>query len=346
MAGRLTTVLGGFAPQVPPGRPIILTALLVALASHGLVLRVVRASRAGPPRPEEARAIDRVLPRAIDRIAPSLLRVHPKGDASEIARKTRTALALERDLAVMDALSVAVTGVEDLVVEDAAGKVHAVRVRGRDLRLRLVALAVDDGELVPAPRATRVPDAGAFVLALGTVYGTKPNAAFGIVSAPGRFEGRALQVDCGIDPANAGGAVCDLEGGLVGVPVLVDRKLGDDSGVGFVVPMSRIERVVERLKKGDELQTGFMGIALPQDEPEITPSLEGGVKIEGIRADGPAQKAGLETNDVILSLGGEKVSSLKGLLGLLSDHAAGDAVEVVVLRAGHEIRVTLTLTSR
>ena len=108
--------------------------------------------------------------------------------------------------------------------------------------------------------------------------------------------------------------------------MLVDRKLGDDSGVGFVVPVSRIQWAIERLRKGDDLQPGFVGIALPQDEPEMAPSLEGGVRIEGILADGPAQKAGLQTNDVIVSVDGQKIHSLRGLLALLSDHAAGDLV--------------------
>lgn len=323
--------------------------LLVAFLAHGVALRAVRSTRAAPPSaPEEARALDRVLPRAVEQIAPSLLRVHAAaaGDAASLARRTRTAIALEKDLAVMDAISIAAPGVDDLVLEDAAGKVHKARVRGRDSRLRVVALEVDDAGLVPAPRAPRLPEPGTFVVAVGTVLGAKPNATFGVVSATGRFEGRALQVDAGIDPANAGGAVVDLEGRLVGVPVLVDRKLGDDSGVGFVVPVSRIQSAIERLRKGDDLQPGFVGIALPQDEPEMAPSLEGGVRIEGVLADGPAQKAGLQTNDVILSVDGQKIRSLRGLLSLLSDHAAGDPVTLVVLREGKELTFTLTLAQR
>ncbi len=314
--------------------------LLVALLAHGVVLRAVATSRAGQPL-EEARALDRVLPRVVERIAPSLLRVRPAGDASEQARHARTAIALEKDFAVMDGLSINVTGVDDLVVEDAAGKVHKAIMRGRDARLRVVSLVVEDGELVPAPRSSRTLEAGAFVVSVGTVTG-KPNATFGIVSALGRFEGRALQVDCNIDPANAGGATCDLDGNLVGVPVLLDHKLGDDSGVGFAVPVGRILPVIDRLRNGDEIQPGFMGVRLPDDDTETTD----GVKIARIIAEGPAEKAGLKANDVIVELDEQKVSSLKGLLTILSRRAAGDSVTVKVLREGHEKTVELKLVAQ
>lgn len=325
----------------------VLAFAVVALLAHGVAHRAVRSTRAAPPpKNEEARALDRVLPRAVDRIAPSLLRVRPEGDEGTVERRTRTAVALAEDFAVMDAVSIGATGVDDLVLVDAKGKVHKAKIRGRDSRLRLVALEVEGGGLVPAPRATRLPATGTFVVSVGAVYGDKPNATFGIVSATGRFEGRALQVDCGIDPANAGGALVDLEGNFVGVPVLVDRKLGDDSGVGFVVPVSRIESVIERLRKGDDLQPGYMGVALPQDEPEISPSLEGGVKIEGVQAEGPAKKAGLEVSDVIVEIEGQKIKSLRGLLAVLSDKAAGDTIKLTVLRAGKEQSFTLTLVGR
>ncbi|HZU96085.1 MAG TPA: S1C family serine protease [Planctomycetota bacterium] len=327
-------------------RRFAIVLVLLLLVSHGVARRTMHALHAQDKPPEEARALDRTLPRAIERIAPSLLKVRPAGPAADMARKTRSAVALERDFAVMDAVSIAITGVDDLVLEDPAGKLHKAHVRGRDSRLRVVALEVEDGGLVPAPRAPALPEAGSFLLALGATYGAKPNATFGIVSATGRFEGRALQVDCGIDGANAGGAVVDLEGRLVGVPVLVDRKLGDDSGVGFVVPVARILTVEDRLRAGDDIQPGLMGIGLPQDEPEISPSLDGGVRIEGVVSDGPAQKAGLQANDVIVKMDGHSVKSIKDFLSVLSDHAAGDKITIVYLREGREATTTLTLVAR
>jgi serine protease Do len=320
----------------------------VLLLVHGAAARIVASARAGSPRAEEARALDRLLPRTTDRIAPSLLSVRPAGAKAELARKTRTAIAIEEDLCVMDASALTATGLDDLVVEDLSGHVKKARVRGRDMRLRLVALEVEEGGLVPAPRAGHLPEAGAFVVACGTVLasGGRPTASFGIVSATGRFEGRALQVDCSIDPGNAGGALVDLEGALVGVPVLVDRKLGDDSGVGFVVPVSRIEGALARLRKGDELKAGFMGIALPYEEPEVAPSLEGGVKIDGILPDGPAKGAGLAVNDVIVKLDGVRVRTIRGLLGVLSEKCAGDEIQLVVLRSGTEVSVKLVLATR
>lgn len=297
---------------------------------------------------EEARALDRVLPRAAARMAPSVLVVTTAAGGGDARRKARTALALEADLAVMDGLSIGTTGVDDLVLEDSLGVRHRARLRGRDLRLRLIAVECPDRGLVPAPRSGRAPDPGTHVLALGGVYGSggKPSAAFGIVSALGRFDGRAIQVDCGIDPSNAGGALVDLEGALVAVPVLVDRKLGDDSGVGFAVPWARIESALPRLRKGDELEAGFLGIVLPKDDPSVAPSLEGGVKVEGIVPGGAAKAAGLRTDDVIVKVDRRPVRGVRALVSALSDRAAGDKVTLDVLRAGAELQVEATLGSR
>jgi S1-C subfamily serine protease len=333
-------------------RPSVHLAALAAAAflAYAVGARLDPRARAldPDPSPEEARALDRVLPRATARIAPSLLKVHPAAAGADEGRKTRSAVALAPDLAVMDAVSVAATGVEDLVLEDLSGHVHKARVRGRDLRLRIVLLEAPDRGLVPAARSGRVPEPGEHVLALGTVYAAagRPSVAFGIVSAASRFDGRAIQVDCGIDPANAGGALVDLEGALVGVPVLVDRKLGDDSGVGFAVPCARIETALPRLRAGDELEPAFLGIALPKGDPALAPSLEGGVRVEGVLPGAAAKAAGIETNDVIIKVDGLRIRGVRAFVTALSDKAAGDEVSIVVLRAGVELTLEATLGAR
>jgi S1-C subfamily serine protease len=328
---------------------------IAALASLALVAYALGGGARSPARGEnneseagEARALDRVLPRAAARIAPSLLKVRPYGDASDLGRKTRSAVALTPELAVMDAGSVAVVGSEDLVLEDLAGKVHHARLRGRDLRLRFVVLEALGGGLVPAPRSGRVAEPGTHVLALGTVFANagKPNATFGIVSSTGRFDGRALQVDCGIDPSNAGGALVDLEGALVGILVLVDRKLGDDSGVGFAVPYARADAALPRLRTGEELEPGFLGVALPKGDPAVAPSLEGGVRIEGVIPGGAAKAAGIKTDDVVIKLDGLEVRGVRSFVSALAERAAGDKVSVTLLRAGVEMTLDVTLGSR
>jgi S1-C subfamily serine protease len=85
-----------------------------------------------------------------------------------------------------------------------------------------------------------------------------------------------------------------------------------------------------------------MGVRLPDDDSETTD----GVRIAKIIAEGPAEKAGLKANDVIVELDEQKVSSLKGLLTILSRRAAGDTVTVKVLREGHDKTVELKLVTQ
>ncbi|MBI3725302.1 PDZ domain-containing protein [bacterium] len=321
-------------------------ALVVPCVFLGDVLgaALVRSAGALDPdsRAEEARALDRVLPRALARIAPSILKIRP-ASAADLPRRTRTAIALERDLAVMDGTSIDETFVDDLVVEDMRGNTKKAHLLGRDLRLRLVLVEVEEGGLVPAPRSTRAPLAGTFVLTVGSVFAEgRPTAAFGIVSTSSRFEGRAIQVDAAVDPSNAGGAVLDLEGALLGIPVIVDRKIGDDSGVGFAVPFARIEAVLPRLRAGEELKPGMLGIALATEERQGAQ----GVKVEGVLPGGAAKAAGIETEDVIVSIDGQKVSTVRALVSALAEKCAGDRVELVLRHKGAELTKRVTLGVR
>jgi S1-C subfamily serine protease len=317
----------------------------------------VRLARAGGPPRDEARALERVIAAAIERATPSVVRIRPAApaeSAASVARKSRTGVAIEKDLVVTDALSVGVFGVDELVVETFDGKSRKAKLRGRDLRLRLVVVEVPEGGLVPIARAAPAPEAGTLAIALGAVLDpARPSATFGIVSAASRFEGRALETDATIDPSDSGGPLVDVEGRALAVSVIVDRRIGDGSGVGFAVPFSRIEPILPRLRKGDELEAGFLGVTLPD---ESAPERDGGVRVDSVRAGGPAAKAGIQAGDVILALDLEpgpagapalgRVTSVRALGERLSCAAAGDKVRVTLRRGLEERTLDVTLGRR
>jgi serine protease Do/serine protease DegQ len=325
--------------------------LTLGLLAHGVAARVQHGAARADTRDGdgELHALERSVVRAVEAAAPSLLKVRPRsGEPEDLARHTRSAIALSRSTAVLDASAIATTGTADLVVEDAQGRVFGARLAGRDQRLHVQALVIEGDGLVPARRCGRSPASGTFVVATGAVLMSRgrPSASLGIVSAPARLEGRVLQVDCGIDASNSGGALVDLEGRLVGVPVLLDRKHGDDSGVGFAVPVARVDQVISRLAAGEELRQAYLGIRVPARPPMLPVAVEDGVRIDGLAPEGSAKRAGLEVDDVIVRLDERRVRTTRGFLAILSTYCGGDPVRVTVRRGTAEVTKPVVLGSR
>ncbi len=321
--------------EVARGAPLLTAALLIALLA---ALLPVRGQDAPAPAPSPHAAISRTLARAVARAAPALVRIGPLVEGAVDARRARSGVIIASDLVLTSADNVETFGVDDLAVETADGRVLPARLRGRDLRLRAVLLQVEglDGQPLEAAPAL---EAGALVAALGTGLRqlTLPTVTFGILSARGRFQGRAHQTDAPLDASNAGGALVDLEGRLVGILVRVDERLGARSGVGFAVPIDRVLPVLERLSRGEQLEPGRMGLEVPRVAAGSGP----GTELAEVDPEGPGAAAGLRRGDRVLSLGGRATPHLRAFREAASFLYAGQRVEVEFLREGHRRTVTV-----
>lgn len=158
-------------------------------------------------------------------------------------------------------------------------------VVARDTSKMLTLLKVDVDGLEPLA-ATPKDDlrVGQWSLALGRTYSnTFPNLSVGIISALGRIDGKAIQTDAKVSPANYGGPLVDIEGRGMGILVPLSPQKSDetagvewyDSGIGFAVPLEDIYAVLPRLKAGEDLAPGRMGVTF-----EDTGPLAGEAKIE------------------------------------------------------------------
>lgn len=321
-----------------------------ARAALGLALVVVLAGAVHLPRRasgegqavDEERALSRAFARAVEAGARHLVAIRPAADAAR--RRARSGVVVAPDLVATCASNVDAFGLDDLVVEDATGRVLPATLRGRDLRLRVVLLRVPDLR-APAPElAVGARRAGSFVLALGAVLGGpgSPTATQGIVSVTGRFEGRADQVDAPLDASNWGGPIVDLEGRLAGVAVHVDERLGERSGVGFAVPVPRILAVLDRLAQGDQLEAGYLGVVIPRHDD----GQGEGVPIRGVVPGSSAAAAGVEAGDRVVSLAGRPVPDRRAFREVAADLYAGQKVEMEVIRSGARRRLEVVLAPR
>jgi serine protease Do len=313
----------------------------------GTVATVSMAATEELPFEEEA-----AIRSAVERVAPSVVRIETAGvseaalaSAAEAipASGPSTGIVVEEGGWVL-ATSFAVPrdAVEAIVVlPDATvpgGQRRVARVVGRDLSRGLVLLRVDGAGLTPVPEW--VPRAelavGQWTIAVGRAWDLAvPSVAVGILSATNRSWGRSVQTDASISPANYGGPLIDISGRVIGIlaPLPADTagmNLGTelyDSGIGFAVPLADMLRVLPRLKNGETLSPGVLGIGYSARDP-----FTGEARIATCRSGSPAAKAGLRAGDLIVAADGRPVTRIAELRHVLAPLYAGDTLTITVER--------------
>jgi serine protease Do len=233
----------------------------------------------------------------------------------------------------------------------ANGQQFASQIVASDFSRKLVLLKLTGAHDLPVAKPTPTDSVrvGQWAIAIGRTYrGDRPNVSVGIVSATNRIFGRALQTDADISPANYGGPLVDIEGRVLGIlspmsPTSESTIAGVDwydSGIGFAVPLESWLPAFERLKQGEDLQPGYLGVGLSDGTPRETPP---GVK--SVVPQGPAAEAGLEAGDLITSINGKPLETQTDLKFAVTPHYAGDTIEVTYERGDNSNTVDITLAT-
>lgn len=248
------------------------------------------------------------------------------------------------------------------VVEDA----QSIRITTHDRRsftatrigsdpstdLALLRIAVPS-RLTEIPLASAGAGVGDYVVAIGNPFGLNSSVSSGIVSAVGR-EGDLpsaytdfIQTDAAINPGNSGGALLNSRGELVGINSALVSKSGSSGGIGYAVPADVVRNVTDRLAATGVVRRGRIGVMIRSVSPERAaelglPDLKGAL-LSGITAGGPASRAGLRRNDVVVGVGERDIvdsADLRYAVGLLEP---GERVDVRYRRAGSEFSTRLTI---
>ncbi|NCF25377.1 MAG: trypsin-like serine protease [Gammaproteobacteria bacterium] len=197
---------------------------------------------------------------------------------------------------------------------------------------------------------------GDVVLAIGNPYGLTKSVTQGIVSATGRaalelatFED-FIQTDAAINAGNSGGALVNTNGELVGINTAVLTQDIATEGIGFAIPVDLVRGVVEELKKHGRVIRGYLGL-LPDDLTTAERAQMGldndrGILITEVFAGGPAERAGLRQNDILLSINGEPILQRRQALLIAARSKPGDEIEVLAWRDGEQFRTTVTASER
>ena len=241
-----------------------------------------------------------------------------------------------------------VQGVDQVDVRLYDGTSLRGEVVGTDAANDVAVVKVDREGLPAAPLAVgQNLQVGQVAVAIGSPFGLAETVTAGIVSSTDRVlpDGReVIQTDAPINPGNSGGVLADRQGRVIGINSAI-RSGGSTAGnvgIGFAVPIDLAAKSAEAIVQGRPVQTGYLGVRTAP----TTAGGQAGALISEVTAGGPAERAGLQTGDVVVAIDGREVQDFSELAARIRAHNPGDRVELRVVRDGNERTVTATLAQR
>ncbi len=266
-----------------------------------------------------------------------------------------------------------IEGSDELSVELKDGRQYPGRVYGVDTLTDLAIVKIDVREEDDAFPAAEIGDSselkvGQLVIAIGSPLGTYSNSVTsGIVSATGRWitveDGTRLdnliQTDAAINPGNSGGPLIDAAGNVIGINTAVAT---DSNGIGFAIPINIARPIAQQAVAGKKLARPFIGISYKDVNVQLAQKLDlpvkdgafiaivddnGAVTDEDPVVDGgPAEQAGIEPRDIVVSIEGQPIDAEHPLNAVLTQFAPGQMVTLQILRDGNRQNIQLTLGTR
>ncbi|MBN8970752.1 MAG: Do family serine endopeptidase [Xanthobacteraceae bacterium] len=246
-----------------------------------------------------------------------------------------------------------VEGADKVEVTTDAGKTYTAKVIGTDPRTDLALIKVEGGSDFPfAKLSTGKARIGDWVLAVGNPFGLGGTVTAGIVSANGRDIGNGpyddfIQIDAPVNKGNSGGPAFDMQGNVIGVNTAIYSPSGGSVGIAFSIPASTVQSVVAQLKDKGSVSRGWIGVQIQPVTQDIADSL-GLKKAEGAlvaepQPNGPADKAGIQSGDVIKGVNGQPVKDARELARTIGGYSPGNSIKIDLLHKGQDKTVTLTL---
>jgi Do/DeqQ family serine protease len=232
---------------------------------------------------------------------------------------------------------------------------YSARVVGQDYELDLAVLKIDGNTkftTLTLGDSDRI-RAGEWVIAIGNPYGLDHTVTVGVVSAKGRpinIEKRVyrnlIQTDAAINPGNSGGPLLNTNGEVIGINTAVNSEA---QGIGFAISVNTAKEIINELIQTGKVTRPYMGVWLqPMDENfAARNNLQNtGVIVANVIAGGPAEKAGLKINDVIISLNDTNIKNYDQLQDFLKTRQVGEKVMVKVIRAGKTLTIPVILAEK
>ncbi|NND96105.1 MAG: Do family serine endopeptidase [Pirellulaceae bacterium] len=189
---------------------------------------------------------------------------------------------------------------------------------------------------------------GDWVIALGQPFGLESTVTAGIISAKHRGIGitareNFLQTDAAINPGNSGGPLVNLRGEVVGINTAIHSRSGGNVGIGFAIPSNLARWVGDQLVGTGSVRRAYLGVGIQPVTQDLAKELSvkprGGVVVTDVYPNTPANKAGLQSGDVIVRFGEKEITSPQALQLAVERSPIGKVLMIDVVRDGKSLQL-------
>jgi serine protease Do len=249
----------------------------------------------------------------------------------------------------------------DIIVKMANKKEYKgeeVTVVGTDPRTDVALLKIESDDRFPALSFGNSDDVrvGDWAIAFGNPFQLEGTVTVGVISAKGRTdialpEGpdyqSFLQTDAAINFGNSGGPLVNIRGEVIGINTAITSPSGGNVGIGFAIPANLAKSIIDELKETGKVTRGYLGVYLQDISDDLKdaldlPSLEG-VLISEVAPNTPADRAGVQSGDVVLEYDGQKVKDRQSFKLQVAATPVGETVSMKVIRDGKEKKLRVTI---
>jgi serine protease Do len=236
---------------------------------------------------------------------------------------------------------------------------YRARVIGSDSETDIAVLKIDSKRSL-TPVAIANSDGvqvGDWAVAIGSPFGLEETVTAGIISATGRdingaqeFQ-RFIQTDAAINPGNSGGPLLNIKGEVIGVNTMIATQNGGSQGVGFALPMNLVAKIYNDIIREGRVTRGSIGVEWAKDPKGNTTLMKAmgfdhGVIVGMVKSGGPADKAGMKVDDIILSMNGQPIKDSDDLIARVADTSVGSQITLGCDRDGKKMDFKLTVQDR
>ncbi|HVP79967.1 MAG TPA: Do family serine endopeptidase [Thermodesulfobacteriota bacterium] len=247
-------------------------------------------------------------------------------------------------------------GATKIEVTLADGSKHPAKLVGGDPKTDLAVISISTKERLPQVTFgdSDKAEVGEWVVAIGAPRALEKSVTQGIISAkhrsgvtdPNSYQD-FLQTDAAINPGNSGGPLLNLSGEVIGVNAAIATESGGFEGIGFTIPSNMAQYIAKALIAHGKVERGWLGVTIQSLTPELANQVHAetlkGALIVDVAKGGPAEKAGLRKNDVVIAYRGKEISDSSTLRNDVAETPIGTEAKVTVLRSGKKEEHTVKI---
>lgn len=248
-----------------------------------------------------------------------------------------------------------VSNADEIFVKFSDGREYKTKLIGTSSEVDIAVLKIEANEKfkpLEFSDSDKI-EIGQWSIAFGNPMGLNDSMTVGVISAAGRSSlgieeiENFIQTDAAINQGNSGGPLIDINGKVIGVNTAILSTSGGSDGLGFAIPSNLASVVKDSIIATGKFEKPYIGVYLNNLDSEKIKALNikstNGVLIAKVVADGPAARAGIQANDVVVAVNGKAVNSAGAFIGELAAKKVGESVELSVIRNSQTVKIRVTL---